>query len=145
MDGDGAHHHGGDRVRRAVPGVERGAAGVGGRGGGGGGGGGGGRPPLRRWCSSPASPRCSPPSSPTATSATTRSEEASSGTAPTSTPCASTWVRCELRNFLFVRTTDRQSSLVATCARRQEPFVLRLLPQPELVWHRCGVHAHFRH
>ncbi|XP_024317975.1 probable amino acid permease 7 isoform X1 [Brachypodium distachyon] len=29
MDGDGAHHHGGDRLRRAVAGVERGAAGLG--------------------------------------------------------------------------------------------------------------------
>jgi hypothetical protein len=29
MDGDGAHHHGGDRFRRAVAGVGDGAAGVG--------------------------------------------------------------------------------------------------------------------
>ena len=34
MDGHGAHHHGGDRLRRAVAGVERGAAGLGGRAGG---------------------------------------------------------------------------------------------------------------
>jgi hypothetical protein len=31
MDGNGAHHHGGDRLRRAVAGVGDGAAGVGGR------------------------------------------------------------------------------------------------------------------
>jgi len=34
VDGGGARDHGGDRVRRAVAGVERGAAGVGGRAGG---------------------------------------------------------------------------------------------------------------
>ena len=34
MDGDGAHHNGGDRLRRAVAGVERGAARLGRRTGG---------------------------------------------------------------------------------------------------------------